>query len=170
MDPYLGQISIVGFNFAPQGWAFCNGATLSIAQNTALFSLLGTQFGGNGQTTFQLPNLIGRVPIGQGQGAGLSPRSIGETTGAASVTLTSSQIPAHTHQMSAQSSPGDRANAQGASLAQSADALYANSPPSDVLAADALAAAGGGQPHENRQPFLGVNFVIALQGVYPQRP
>ncbi|MBZ0223840.1 MAG: phage tail protein [Dokdonella sp.] len=170
MDPFIGQISIGGWNFAPQGWAFCNGQLLSIAQNTALFSLLGTQFGGNGQTNFALPNLQGRTPIGQGQGPGLSPRTMGDTVGSASVTLTSSQMPAHGHAMTAQTSMGDRANANGAWLAASEDPLYSTAAPTATTSALALAAAGGTQPHENRQPYLAVTFVIALQGIYPSRP
>lgn len=168
-EPYLGQIGIVGFNFPPQGWASCNGATLAIQQNTALFALLGVSYGGDGQTTFQLPNLCGRVPIGQGQGPGLTPRVVGDTAGAASVTLTAQELPAHAHELLARSTPGDRANARGASLAASADAVYSTGAPIGTLSALSLSPnANGTSPHPNMQPYLGMNFVIALQGSVPQ--
>lgn len=168
-EPFVGQISMVGFNFAPQGWAQCNGQILPIQQNTALFSLLGVWFGGNGTTNFSLPNLQSCVPMGQGNGNGLQQRNIGEPVGVESVTLLTSEMPAHTHAVVAQNLRADRANANGSELAASADVIYANTPPTALLAPTTLVPNGGGQPHSNMQPFLTINFIIALVGVYPAR-
>lgn len=169
MEPFIGQISIVGFNFPPRGWAACNGQLLSIAQNTALFSLLGTTYGGNGKTTFALPDLRGRTPMGTGNGAGLTPRSLGEQVGTESVTLLTSQLPQHTHTVTAQASRADRANAGGAQLASAADAVYATTGPAATLAPGSVSPAGSGLPHNNLQPQLALMFVIALEGIYPAR-
>jgi microcystin-dependent protein len=168
-EPFLGQISMVGFNFAPAGWAQCNGQILPIQQNTALFSLLGTQFGGNGTQTFALPNLQSCVPMGRGSGSGLEQRDIGDQVGSESVTLLTSEMPAHTHAMVAQNLRADRANANGSELAASADMIYANTPPTAPLVPTTLTQNGGNQPHNNMQPFLTINFVIALSGVFPAR-
>lgn len=178
-DPFIGQIQTFGFNFNPRGWAFCNGATLPIQQNTALFSLIGTIYGGNGQTTFQLPNFAGRAGAQQGQGPGLSPRTLGEAFGTNTVTLTQNQIPAHTHNLVlfAQNNAASRASSPSAgnalSVASSA-AATAFSPSGNLntsFPANMIQpSAGGGQPHQNQQPYLGVNFCIALQGVYPSFP
>jgi microcystin-dependent protein len=168
-EPFLGQISIVGFNFAPRGWAQCNGQLIPIPQNTALFALLGTTYGGNGQTNYALPDLRGRAPMSFGNGVGLTPRSLGEATGAESVTLLPGEMPTHTHVVSAQSSRADRGNALGAQLAATADATYSAAPPSSTLAAGSVTAAGGGFAHNNMQPFLTLNFIIALEGIFPAR-
>ena len=169
-DPFVAEIRIVPFNFAPRGWAFCDGQLLPISQNTALFSLLGTTYGGNGQSTFGLPNLQGRSPMHWGQGPGLSQRVIGEAGGQASVMLSSSEMPNHSHGlMAAAGNASTGTPSPTAALATASAAVYG--PPSDPVAmsGSAVAAAGGAAPHENRQPFLTLNFVIALQGVYPPR-
>ena len=168
-EPFLGQISIVGFNFAPRGWAQCNGQLIPIQQNTALFALLGTTYGGNGQTTYALPDLRGRAPMSFGNGAGLTPRSLGEATGSESVTLLPTEMPAHTHVVGAQSSRADSGNAAGAQLAAAADAIYSNASPTSTLAPTSVSASGGNFPHNNMQPFLTLNFIIALEGIFPAR-
>jgi microcystin-dependent protein len=178
-DPYIGEVQLFGFNFAPQGWAFCNGATLPIAQNTALFSLIGTVYGGNGQTTFQLPNFAGRAGCQQGNGPGLSPRTLGQAFGVNTVALTSNQMPQHTHGVNAysQTAAGSGSHAPVANgglsfLATSTTSkTYAAPPPNTELAPDMISPSqGGGFPHQNQQPYLGVNFCIALQGFYPSFP
>jgi len=173
-EPFVGEIQLFGFNFPPRGWSFCNGATMAIQQNTALFALLGTQYGGNGQTTFQLPNLVTRAACNQGQGPGLTPRTIGETFGNAQLTLTQQEMPAHAHALVAYSQPDltKRTNIPSANAAiglpGSATARAFNGPPSNTsFAPTMLQPAGGGQPHEERQPYLAVTFAIALQGVFP---
>lgn len=178
-QPFIGEIQMFGFNFNPRGWAFCNGATLPIQQNTALFALLGTTYGGNGQTTFQLPNFAGRAGNQQGQGPGLTPRSLGETYGVNTVTLTSNQIPAHTHQLRlyAQNNATFRSGTPASGNALSVSSLAAATSflpagvPNTTFAPQMLQpSAGGGQPHQNQQPYLGVNFCIALQGIFPSFP
>ena len=166
-DPYIGEIRMTGFNFAPTGWATCDGQLLPISQYTALFSLLGTQFGGNGTTNFALPDLRGRVPVHQGQGPGLSPYVMGEVLGVESLTLTTGQMPAHTHAIGAHSTGGDSSSPTGHVLAASTsrDNVYSDAAADTALAPPAVA--GGNQPHENRQPLLCVNFIIALQGIFP---
>ncbi|MCF7221536.1 phage tail protein [Marilutibacter chinensis] len=175
-DPFIGEIQMYGFNFNPRGWAFCNGATLPISQNTALFSLLGTTYGGNGQTTFQLPNFAGRAGCEQGPGPGLSPRTLGESFGTSAVTLTTSQIPMHNHGANAfsQTAAGSGSHSPvdngGLSFLASSTAskTYIGPPSNTQMAPNMIGAnAGGNVPHENRQPYLGVNFCIALVGVYP---
>lgn len=173
-EPFVGEIQIFGFNFPPRGWASCNGATLAIQQNTVLFALLGTQYGGNGQTTFQLPNLMAQAACNQGQGPGLTPRDIGETFGSATVTLTSQQMPNHTHtlQFFNQGDPAKRLSTPQANAAlnlpsQASSKFFAPAGVMTSLAPAALQPAGGSQPHENRQPYLALNFCIALQGVFP---
>ena len=168
-DPFVGEIRIVGFNFAARGWALCNGQLLPISQNTAQFSLLGTQFGGNGQTNFGLPNLQGSAPMGRGDGAGLTSRQMGDTGGTELVTLVQTQMPAHTHAMAGSGATADRANARGASLAVAADNTYSTGTPTAALAANSVGTAGSGQAHNNMQPFLTLNFIIALQGIFPAR-
>ena len=169
-DPWIGEIALVAFNFPPVGWATCDGQLLSIAQNTALFSLLGTTYGGNGQTTFALPDLRGRVPIHMGQGPGLTPYTIGEVAGTETVTLLSSQMPAHSHVVSASTLNGTSDVPTGAFPAKNAAGV-----PSYVAAANAnmagsmIGPTGGNQPHDNRQPFLTMNYIIALQGIVPSR-
>jgi microcystin-dependent protein len=175
-EAFLGEIRMFGFNFAPQGWAMCNGQLLSISQNDALFALLGTTYGGNGTTTFGLPNLQSRVPIHQGQGSGLSPYPIGAFGGVENVTLTVSQTAAHTHLVYAD---GDVPSNNSPSPSGNALATFATG--GDIYATAAglkkavtmnplmIAAAGGGQPHGNIQPYLVVNFCIALVGIFPSR-
>jgi microcystin-dependent protein len=171
-DQFIGEIRPFAGNFAPVGWAFCNGQLLPIQQNTALFSLLGVNYGGNGQTTFGLPNLQARFPLGQGQGPGLSDRSIGEAVGSASVTLQANQIPAHTHELRAAPSPTTGTASAAVALSPTAGGapMYrAAGANQRALAASSVGAAGSSQPHENRQPYLAVNFIIALQGIFPPR-
>jgi microcystin-dependent protein len=165
-EPFVGEIRIFAGNFAPRGWAFCNGQLLSIAQNTPLFALLGTTYGGNGSTTFALPNLQGRAPMHWGNGAGLTPRQLGESSGSPTVTLLSTEIPAHTHQFTGTASAADQASPGQNVLADTE--IYAN-PPNATLSPTTVGAAGGSQPHNNMMPYLGLTFIIALQGVFPAR-
>jgi microcystin-dependent protein len=166
-DPYLGEIRLVPYNFAPRGWAFCSGQILSIAQNTALFSLLGTTYGGNGQTTFALPDLRGRVPVSSGQGPGLSNITLGEQAGTETVTLNQGQMPAHGHLAGASnaaatgSRPGNSVPAAGGAYAASSDGTTLN--PAFIQNS------GGSQPFGIRPPYLGLNFIIALEGIFPSR-
>lgn len=178
-EPFVGEIQLFGFNFNPRNWAFCNGALLPISQNTTLFSLLGTTYGGDGRSTFQLPNFNGRVGCGVGNGPGLTPRHMGETFGDNSVTLLESEMPAHTHGLNAynQSDATHRVSAPvaggGLSLlsSTSAKSYLGQQAPNTAFAPNMIGPApGGGLPHENRQPYLGLNFCIALQGVYPSFP
>jgi microcystin-dependent protein len=166
--PFVGEIYIVPYNFAPSGFAFCDGQILSIAQNAALFSLLGTTYGGDGISTFALPDLQGRTPISSGQGPGLSLRDLGESGGAAAVTLAASEMPPHAHSLTTSPAPADRSNARANYLAVPPDPTY-SSAASDTSLANALLPAGSGQPHNNLSPYLVLNFVIALQGVFPSR-
>ena len=174
-DPFIAEIRIFPFNFAPKGWAFCNGQIIPLAQNTALFSLLGTTYGGDGKSNFALPNLQGSFVMGHGRGPGLSERYQGESGGAASVTLLASEMPAHSHQLMATASPTSSSpagNAMSPAVAPPSTAVpvYRGSPTNKVnMAADAVAIAGSSLPHNNRQPYLALNFCIALQGVYPPR-
>lgn len=171
-EPFIGQITIVAFDFAPKGWALCNGQILPIAQNTALFSLLGTTFGGNGQTTFALPDLRGRTPIHWGTGPGLPSVTLGESSGSETVTLTINQLPMHNHIAMATTTPGDMPNPGGnmwAVESQGATFVYSDQTPNGTMAQNAIAPAGGSQPHTNLQPYLTVNFVIALVGIFPSR-
>ena|SRR5438128_8975221 len=167
-SPFIGQITLFAGNFAPRGWAFCNGQLLSIAQNTALFSILGTTYGGNGQTTFALPDLRGRVPVHAGQGPGLSNYDLGQQGGAESVTLTTAQMPAHTHPANANDSaattnrPGGGVPARGGSYADAPDG-------STTLDPAAVGSAGGDQPHTNVQPYTTLNYIIAIEGIFPSR-
>jgi len=173
-DPFVAEIRIFPFNFAPTGWAFCNGQLIAISQNTALFSLIGTMYGGNGTTNFNLPNLQGNAPLHFGQGPGLSLYAQGQTGGQTAVTLSQAQLPSHSHTVSANSGTGTKVNPQnntwaaaGAGRAQKMYSATTASP----LAMSSLATtqAGGSQPHNNLMPYLTLNFCIALQGVYPSR-
>jgi microcystin-dependent protein len=171
-DPFIGEIRLFGFNFAPQGWAQCNGQLLQISQNTALFSILGVTYGGDGRTTFALPNLQGRSALSAGQGPGLSSRVLGQSGGEAAVTLTSGEIPQHTHTAVASTNLGDQASPANTLWATGAGGrgqnFYASG--ADVaMSSQAIGAAGGGQPHNNLPPYLALNFCIALQGVFPPR-
>lgn len=171
-DQFLGEIRMFGCDYAPRDWAFCDGGLLPIRQNTPLFSLLGTVYGGDGTTTFGLPNLQGRVPIAVGQGPGLTERALGEADGAATVTLTAAQTPAHTHQMSANNANAADTNvpSPNATLAVSAGGTLYQAAANTMLASTALTPAGGDQAHDNLQPYLATNFCIALNGVFPPRP
>ena len=173
-DPFVAEIRVFPFTFPPQGWAFCNGQLMPISQNTALFSLLGTTYGGNGQSTFALPDLQGGAPMHPQQGPGLSPHDLGETGGSQTVTLLESELPAHAHVAQASSFPGDsQVPAPDKALARSGGGYAYQGDTSQngtQMASQALAPAGGGAPHNNMQPYLTLNFNIALQGVFPHRP
>ncbi|WP_088285697.1 phage tail protein [Ideonella sp. A 288] len=171
MDPFVGEIRIFAGNFAPRGWALCNGQLLPIVQNTALFSLLGTQYGGDGRATFALPDLQARAPIHHGQGPGLSPRTIGESGGEAAVALTTPEMPSHTHGLSAVASPTTGAASAAVALSPMSGGTAAYRLAGKRVAMDVatVGVSGAGAPHENRQPHLVVNFIIALQGVFPPR-
>ena len=171
-DPFMGEIRIVGFNFAPRGWAFCNGQLMSLAQNTALFSLFGTTFGGNGTSTFALPNLEGRAPMQFGNGPGLTPRKLGESGGTPAVTLLESQIPSHNHPVHANGNAGDlQIPSPARALARTSPGFAWGTGAADAtFAPQAIGVTGESQSHDNMQPFLVMNFVVALQGVFPSRP
>jgi microcystin-dependent protein len=165
--PFLGEIKIVSFNFPPRGWAFCNGQLLPINQNQALFSILGTTYGGNGTVNFALPDLQGRVPVHVGQGI-----TLGQRAGEAAHTLNISELPAHNHPVA--SSPeltnsSDPAGRVVAARPRGGMNIYATPPTSTAMSAASVAATGGGQPHENLMPYLVLNYVIALQGIFPSR-
>lgn len=171
-DPFVAEIRIFPFNFAPRGWAWCDGQLLPISQNTALFSLLGTTYGGNGQNNFALPDLQGRAPMHFGQGPGLSLHDLGEAGGAATVTLLESQIPQHTHTFLASAAPADAQTPAGLSPARVIGAQPYGTPagaPMVTMAPEAIAPSGGGMPHNNLMPYLTFYFCIALQGVFPPR-
>ncbi|HSI61752.1 MAG TPA: tail fiber protein [Candidatus Saccharimonadia bacterium] len=172
-DPFVAEIRIFGFNFAPKGWAFCNGQLLPISQNTALFSLLGTFYGGDGKSTFALPNLEGNVPMGVGQGAGLTDRFLGETSGSQFITLGNNEMPSHTHFCQGSSEAGEQKTL-------TADAALSNAVGGNVYQSNstqnltnmnfqAVSLTGGGLPHNNMQPYLTFSFCIAMQGVFPPR-
>ena len=169
-DPFVAEIRIFGFNFAPKGWAFCDGQLLPLSQNTALFSLLGTTYGGDGKSTFALPDLRGRAPMFFGQGPGLSLHDIGEVAGDDTVTLLESEIPSHGHsfmvstQLALENKPQQQDWAMGDGIN-----LYAAASSLVPMAGQALAPAGGSLPHNNLQPYLTMNFCIALQGIFPPR-
>jgi len=173
MDPFVAEIRIFGFNFAPKGWAFCDGQILPISQNTALFSLLGTTYGGDGKSTFALPDLQGRAPMHPGQGPGLSLHDLGETGGSETETLLVSEMPVHTHNLQAQSGPAGANTADNSStLARAAGgAAYKASPYGNLttLAPTAMSPTGSSFPHNNMMPYITMSFCIALQGVFPPR-
>jgi microcystin-dependent protein len=172
MDPFVAEIRIFPFNFAPKGWAFCDGQILPLSQNTALFSLLGTTYGGDGKSNFALPNMQGNAPMHPGQGPGLSLHDLGETGGSETVSLLESEIPSHSHPLMSLGAPGNRTSPVANSIARASagNAYFPQTGATLVAMADqALAPAGGDQPHNNMQPYLTLNFCIALQGVYPPR-
>jgi microcystin-dependent protein len=175
MDPFVAEIRILPFNFAPKGWAFCDGQILPLSQNTALFSLLGTTYGGDGKSNFALPNMQGNAPMHPGQGPGLSLHDLGETGGSETVSLLESEIPSHSHAMMASSDPADNTTPTGhiaSNQVGRGNNLYLPNNPLPALtnmSDSALAPAGGDQPHNNMQPYLTLNFCIALQGVFPPR-
>jgi microcystin-dependent protein len=167
--PFLGQVMLTPYNFAPFGWAMCNGQLLAISQNTALFALLGTSYGGNGQFSFGLPDLRGRIPVSFGQGPGLLPYNLGDKAGVETVTLAPGQMPAHTHTPQASALVGNSPSPIGTTWARSTggDAIYG--PPGSAPFPAAAIGSVGGQPHENRMPSLTFNYCIALQGIFPAR-
>jgi microcystin-dependent protein len=170
-EPFLGEIRIFGFNFAPQGWAMCNGDILAISQNQALFALLGTTYGGNGTSTFALPDLRSRVPLHFGQGSGLSNYSLGEVTGTETVTLTTQQLPQHNHAVNASGNPGDQRSPIGnvpAAEATAQTAMYSTTA-TGQMASNTVGSAGGSQPFSIVQPVLALNLCIALVGIFPPR-
>ncbi|PWK13483.1 phage tail protein [Tumebacillus permanentifrigoris] len=175
-EAFIGEIRVFAGNFAPRDWAFCNGQLMSIAQNTALFSLLGTQYGGDGRTTFALPNLSGRAAMSQGQGPGLTERTVGEQVGSGTVTLLTTEIPAHTHIPQAVAAKGTATDPTNTVWAETPPQgrtgtqipLYAATP-NVTMSPLALSVAGGSQPHNNMQPFLAMNFIICLYGIFPSR-
>lgn len=167
-EAYVGEIRVFAGNYAPQGWALCDGSLLSIAQNEVLFSLLGTTYGGDGQTTFALPDLRGRLPIGMGQGPGLTMRTIGESTGVETVTLTTSQLPPHTHAFAAGATASSNAPQDKVPAAVTGFNLYSDSATSmQPLAAGTVHPMGSGQAHDNMMPSIALSFIICLNGIYP---
>ncbi len=171
-DPFLAEIRIFGFNFAPKGWALCNGQLMPISQNTALFSLLGTNYGGNGQSTFGLPNLQGRAVMHPGQGQGLNNRVLGEVGGSANVALLASELPSHGHGVvvaTTNDAIADRSNATGNVLAKPVDSSYAAGGNNTAMSAGSTSVSGSSFAHNNMQPYLVMNFCIALQGIFPPR-
>jgi microcystin-dependent protein len=171
-DPFVAEIRIFPFNFAPKGWAFCDGQLLPLSQNTALFSLLGTTYGGDGKSNFALPNMQGNSPMHPGQGPGLSLHDLGETGGSETVTLLESEIPAHSHSLMAVGGFNGTNNDPTNGVLAKGDAgllPYAASGSPLAMSDQAIAPAGGDQPHNNMQPYLTLNFCIALQGVFPPR-
>lgn len=168
-QPYVGEIRMVGFNFAPVGWALCNGQLMPISENDTLFNLIGTTYGGDGQQTFALPDLQSRVPVHMGSAQGSS-YALGQVAGVEQVTLTTNQIPIHPHAFLASNSPGTQINPAGNTIAQPNQIQpYLDDVPSVPMSANALGPAGGNQPHENMMPFLVISFIISLYGVYPQQ-
>lgn len=170
-EPFVGEIRMFAGNFAPRGWAFCDGQLLAVSQNDALFSLLGTIYGGDGRTTFGLPDLRGRIPIHAGTGPGLSPRRLGAKFGTEEETITVNQLPRHNHPLQARAFVADTRNPQNKVLAQPATFLYSPVPTTPLVnfSTQAVSNVGGSQSHFNLMPFLCVNFIIALFGIYPSR-
>lgn len=178
-DPFVAEIKLFGFSFAPRGFALCNGQLMPISQNTALFSLLGITYGGDGKVTFALPNLQGSAAMSQGQGSGVSQRYLGEQVGEPYVTLLQTEMPMHTHALQAGTANATQTGAAGAQLAkgfkgslQSSNSakMYSTGTPQQPLSPQSISVAGGSQPHNNMMPYLTMNYCIALQGVFPQRP
>jgi len=171
-EPFVAEIRIFAGNFAPRGWAFCNGQLLQIAQNTALFSLVGTTYGGDGRTIFGLPNLQDRAPMHPGRGPGLTSRRLGQTGGNDTITLTAAQMASHKHSLRGTSEPADSADPDGAVLGSSSpleDRQYSSQTQVAGMNPSALGTSGGGQAHNNLPPYLAMNFIIALVGLYPSR-
>jgi microcystin-dependent protein len=174
-DPFVGEIRVFAGNFAPKGWALCNGQLLPITQNTALFSLLGVTYGGDGKTNFALPNLMGRAPMQPGTGPGLTPHVLGETSGSQTVTLLTTEMPAHNHVPLGNGTAGSGVSSIATdtvwgSGGRSGTPVYTDDPSRVTMSPVALGGAGGSSPHNNMQPYLGLNYIIALQGIFPQRP
>jgi microcystin-dependent protein len=170
-DPFVAEIRPFGFNFAPKGWAQCNGQLLPISQNTALFSLLGTTYGGDGKSTFALPNLQGSAPMHQGQSGGTSERFLGEMSGSETVTLLQSEMPVHPHSLNAVESTATTRQPPNQMFAVGeAVSFYSTNPANTTMNPNMLTMVGGSLPHNNMQPYLVVNFCIAMQGIFPPRP
>ena len=170
-EPFLGEIRAFGFNFPPRGWAQCDGQTLPINQNTALFALLGTIYGGDGETSFRVPDLRGRMPMHFGSGPGLSSRQIGQTGGSETVTLADAEMPPHSHGMRCSGDTGNSNVAEGNYCAEDAgfqSATYSDVPDAS-MGENAITESGGGRPHENMSPYLALNFCIALVGIFPSQ-
>jgi microcystin-dependent protein len=171
-EPFIGIITIFGGNFAPVGWAYCNGQQMPIAQYEALFTLLGTTYGGDGQNTFALPDMRSRMPIHSGQGTGLSQYRVGQTGGSEQVTLLANQMPPHNHVARASTTSNQTVptnNVWGGGDSSSPTALYTSGPVDATMSSKATNGAGGSQPHQNVQPILAMNFIIALEGIYPSQ-
>ena len=175
-DPYLGEIRIFAGNFAPVGWSFCNGSLVAISENEALFALVGTTYGGDGINTFGLPNLQGRAPMHQGNGLGLTSRTMGETAGTETVTLVTNNLPQHTHNLVATTAAGTTAAPSGMMFATMPSTFHAYTNPQsgDTLvesdfASNAIGSSGGSQPHENMMPYMAINYIIALEGIFPSQ-
>lgn len=170
-QPYVGEIRMFAGNFAPNGWMFCEGAPLPISENDVLFQLIGTTYGGDGEQTFNLPNLASRVPIHMGTGPDGTTYQLGEMAGTEQETLTVQQIPSHTHPLTATTQLGNQLSPEGNTLAESAAAIqpYIEAPPTTPMNAGSISPAGGSQPHENTQPFLCINFIISLFGLFPSQ-
>ena len=168
-EPFIGEIRMFGGNFAPRGWAFCDGQLVSISSNDALFALLGTIYGGDGRTTFGLPDLRGRIPIHQGQGPGLTNRPIGQKSGVERAGVNVNQLPVHSHPMQASSDPADDVAPGGKVLATSASDIYVEDNPDVAMSAAAVTSVGGSNTHNNVMPFRCIHYIIALTGVFPSR-
>ncbi|MCR9065534.1 MAG: tail fiber protein [Cytophagales bacterium] len=169
-EPFVGEIRMFAGNFPPRGWAFCDGQLLAVSQNDALFSLFGTIYGGDGRTTFGLPDLRGRVPVHAGHGPGLSERRLGSKAGAEQVTLTTNQLPNHTHSSKVSPNYGSRSNPEESVLAKNIKEVgYSSEPPDDSMNSSSITNVGGSQSHTNLMPFLCVNFIVSLFGIYPSR-
>jgi microcystin-dependent protein len=168
-SPYIGEIRMAGFNFAPQGWAFCNGQSIAISENEALFNLIGTTYGGDGVQTFSLPNLQCRIPIHQGSDNLGDNVIIGELSGTETVTLITGQLPAHSHSLGANSGNGSQPSPAGGMSAGSALGQFSTEPPIHAMDGSTTLPVGGNQPHDNLPPFLVVNFIISLFGIYPSQ-
>ncbi len=167
MEPFIGTVLMFAGNFAPRGWALCNGQLLAISSHSALFSILGTTYGGDGVSTFGLPELRGRAAIHEGTGPGLTPRPLGQRSGAEAVTLTTNQIPSHNHSISAHNDAASTREPSSNALAQ--ELIYNSRPPNAMLDPQTIGNTGAGQSHDNMQPYLVLNFIIALEGLYPSR-
>jgi len=168
-EPFIAEVKIWAGNFAPRGWAFCQGQLLPLAQNTALFSLIGTYYGGDGRTTMGLPNLQGRAAMHAGSGSGLTPRQLGEKGGEPNVTLISAQMPSHNHNAMGAGLSANQVSPAGNTWSGSAQRTYSAGNPDQSMNPAALQPSGGGQPHNNWHPYLVLDFIIALVGIYPQR-
>jgi microcystin-dependent protein len=168
-EPFVGEVRMFAGNFAPRGWAFCDGQLLAVSQNDALFSLLGTIYGGDGRTTFGLPDLRGRIPIHAGHGPGLSERRLGAKSGEEKVTLTVNQMPSHGHTFTATTSPANDRNPVGKAPATAVSQVYTDRLTPVNLSSESISKVGGSRSHTNLQPYLCIHFIIALFGIYPSR-